>query len=92
MFVNRIVRLSLISKYLQKFCPTGIYILPRFDDIKIWDGVIFIREGYYKEGIFKFEILIPQNYPSKPPEVNFITKVFHPLIDLSTGKLDLSVK
>lgn len=77
---------------MQKFCPSGIYILPQFDDIKIWHGVIFIREGYYKDGIFKFEISIPQNYPSKPPEIQFTTKVCHPLIDLSSGKLDLAVK
>jgi ubiquitin-protein ligase len=53
--------------------------------------VIFIREGYYREGIFKFEISIPQNYPSKPPEIKFTSKVFHPLIDLTTGRLDISV-
>jgi len=53
--------------------------------------VIFVREGYYREGIFKFEIHIPQNYPSKPPEIQFTTKIFHPLVDISTGKLDLSV-
>jgi ubiquitin-protein ligase len=53
--------------------------------------VIFVREGYYREGIFKFEIHIPQNYPSKPPEIQFMTKIFHPLVDISTGKLDLSV-
>jgi len=53
--------------------------------------VIFVREGYYKEGIFKFEIHIPQNYPSKPPEIQFTTKIFHPLVDISSGKLDLSV-
>jgi hypothetical protein len=23
-----------LSKHLQKFCPSGIYILPQFDDIK----------------------------------------------------------
>lgn len=53
--------------------------------------MIFIREGYYREGIYKFEIHIPQNYPSKPPDIQFTTKIFHPLIELSTGKLDLSV-
>ena len=93
MFANRIVLVSYsYSKYLQKFCPPGIYILPQFDDIKCWHGVIFIREGYYRDGIFKFEIHIPNEYPSKPPEVIFISKIFHSYIDQSSGKLDISVK
>jgi ubiquitin-conjugating enzyme E2 D/E len=45
----------------------------------------------YKDGIFKFEMNIPSSYPAKPPEVSFSTKVFHPLIDISTGKLDITV-
>jgi ubiquitin-protein ligase len=34
---------------------------------------------------------IPPSYPSKPPEVIFSTKVFHPLVDISTGRLDITV-
>jgi ubiquitin-protein ligase len=50
-----------------------------------------VREGAYKDGIYKFEINIPSNYPSKPPEIIFMTKIYHPLVDFTTGKLDLSV-
>jgi ubiquitin-protein ligase len=56
-----------------------------------WDGVIFVREGPYKDGIFKFEIVIPSSYPAKPPDVIFLNEIMHPLIDLKTGKLDLTV-
>lgn len=34
---------------------------------------------------------IPPTYPSKPPEVYFTTKLSHPLVDISNGKLDLIV-
>lgn len=61
-------------------------------NILVWNGSIFIREGSYKDAILKFEIFIPSNYPSKSPEVVFITKIFHPLIDLVSGKLDISKK
>ncbi len=34
---------------------------------------------------------IPPSYPAKPPEVVFSTKVYHPLVDINTGRLDISV-
>ena len=88
---------------MQKFCPSGIYVLPILDDIKskikyiliitlVWQGVIFIKEGPYKGGMYKFEIRFPQNYPLKHPEVFFINKIIHPLIQDNTGKLDITVR
>lgn len=77
-------------KHLQKFCPRGIYIIPQSDNIKIWHGVIFPREGLYKDGIFKFQIQIPPEYPNSAPKVVFVSKVYHPLIAYDTGILDLS--
>ena len=79
-------------KHLQKFCPAGIYIIPQSDNIKIWHGVIFPREGIYRDGIFKYKIHIPPDYPNSPPKVIFVSKVFHPLINPKTGLLDLSEK
>ena len=79
-------------KHLQKFCPAGIYIIPQSDNIKIWDGIIFPREGIYRDGIFKYQIHIPPDYPNAPPQVIFISKVFHPLINPKTGVLVLSEK
>ena len=61
------------------------------DDIKIWNGILFIKEGIYINSTIKFQIIIPKTYPSNPPSVNFITKLYHPLINLETGELDLKV-
>ena len=79
-------------KHLQKFCPAGIYIIPQSDNIKIWHGVIFPREGIYRDGIFKYQIHIPTDYPNSPPKVIFVSRVFHPLINPKTSILDLSEK
>jgi ubiquitin-protein ligase len=77
-----------------------MYIIPEYSDIKSkilldnqleWNGVLFIKEGAYKKGIFKFTIQIPQSYPSKPPIVIFSTKVIHPLIDSKSWILDIKV-
>ncbi len=61
------------------------------DDIKIWNGILFIKEGIYINSTIKFQIIIPKTYPSNPPSVYFITKLYHPLINLETGELDLKV-
>lgn len=28
-----------------------------------WYGVLFIRQGVYQEGVFRFQLAIPENYP-----------------------------
>ncbi len=58
----------------QKFCPSGVYILAQFDNIAIWHGVVFVRDGYYKNGIFKFKIKISNKYPNVEPQVIFFQK------------------
>jgi hypothetical protein len=37
--------------YLLQCCFTG------------WYGIIFVRQSIYQEGIFRFKIIIPENYP-----------------------------
>ncbi|KAI8902329.1 ubiquitin-conjugating enzyme/RWD-like protein [Globomyces pollinis-pini] len=72
-------------------CPSGCYVMPT-DDLHNWHGVMFIHRGYYKEAVFKFNLLIPNTYPESPPVVKFVSQVFHPLVDsngiLSLGALD----
>jgi ubiquitin-conjugating enzyme E2 D len=50
-----------------------------------------VRDGPYRGGIFKFDIIFSQNYPNKIPEVIFSSKILHPYIQESSGKLDLTV-
>lgn len=35
----------------------------------------------YEGGIFRLEVVIPNEYPLKPPRVRFITRIYHPNID-----------
>ena len=53
---------------------------------------LFPRKGIYRDGIFKYKIIIPTDYPNSPPQVIFVSKVFHPLINQRTGELNLSEK
>ena len=47
---------QLLSKQIHL---SGIVVLPHLESIRVWDGVLFIREGIYSGGIFKFRINFP---------------------------------
>ncbi|KAG8562635.1 hypothetical protein GDO81_015746 [Engystomops pustulosus] len=56
----------------------------------VWFGVIFIRHGLYQDGVFKFTVYIPDNYPDgECPRLVFDIPVFHPLVDPISGELDV---
>eukprot|EP01127_Copromyxa_protea_P009915 TRINITY_DN2377_c0_g1_i1.p1 TRINITY_DN2377_c0_g1~~TRINITY_DN2377_c0_g1_i1.p1 ORF type:complete len:137 (+),score=35.59 TRINITY_DN2377_c0_g1_i1:97-507(+) len=41
----------------------------------------------YEDGFFTIELVLPPNYPFKPPEVAFVTKTYHPNIQQKDGKI-----
>ncbi len=48
------------------------------------------RAGYYTDSILKFRLIFPANYPERPPTVQFLTDVFHPLISQQDGSFNLA--
>lgn len=46
--------------------------------------------GYYADSILKFRLTFPPNYPERPPIVQFLTDVFHPLISQQDGTFNLA--
>ncbi|MED6245777.1 hypothetical protein ATANTOWER_007940 [Ataeniobius toweri] len=68
----------------------GIYVQPSYKSALMWFGVIFIRHGLYQDGVFKFTVYIPDNYPDgESPKLVFDIPVFHPLVDPVSGELDV---
>lgn len=47
--------------------------------------------GMYERGSFTFLVDIPPAYPFSAPSVTALTRVFHPNIDLATGKVLLPI-
>ncbi|CAO3685999.1 unnamed protein product [Umbelopsis ramanniana] len=70
-------------------CPLGVYVMPLSDNLNVWFGCLFVHKGFYRSGVFKFRINIPESYPNAPPTVTFLTDMFHPLVD-TQGRLSIA--
>ena len=44
--------------------------------VSVWNGVLFIRQGLYQEGVFKFKLVIPENYPDGDCPVSHRSECF----------------
>ncbi|KAI0638041.1 UBC-like protein [Trametes polyzona] len=71
-------------------CPLGMYVTPSPDNLMVWDAVFFVHQGYYTDSILKFRLAFPPDYPERPPTVQFLTDVFHPLISQQDGTFNLA--
>ncbi|PSN40170.1 hypothetical protein C0J52_16355 [Blattella germanica] len=83
---------SIISEYnmLRKQELPGIYVIPSAQSALVWFGVLFVRQGIYQGGIFRFTVHMPESFPDGGcPKVVFQNKVFHPMIDPSNGEMDV---
>jgi len=77
--------------HLKKTRLPGVYVIPSYFNPLVWFGVVFIRQGIYQDGVFRFTLDIPKNYPDGDcPSITFRPAVYHPFVDPSTGKLDLA--
>mmetsp|Transcript_17020 Transcript_17020/g.28160 ORF Transcript_17020/g.28160 Transcript_17020/m.28160 type:complete len:161 (-) Transcript_17020:58-540(-) len=69
---------------------SGVYVIPGFESLHQWYGVLFIHEGEYTGGAFKFCVSLPEMYPTEgEPKVVFDINIFHPLISPKSRQLDL---
>ncbi len=60
------------------------------NDIKKWNATIIGPEDTpYAGGVFKLNINFPVEYPIKPPEIKFVTNIFH--CNISNGYICLDI-
>lgn len=55
-------------------------IIPDSDFPLNFEVVLKPREGYYKNGRFRFHLSFPHDYPNSKPKILCLTKIFHPNI------------
>ena len=86
-------KLGIEYKHLKQHCPGGVYLVPSFDDLRLFHGVIFVRRGAFANAIFKFTLRCPQKYNdvNTHPIVTFSSYVYNPHVHKETGQVDLSI-
>ncbi|TGZ84790.1 putative NEDD8 conjugating enzyme [Ascodesmis nigricans] len=63
---------------------------PDPDDILHFEATITPDDGYYKGGVFRFNVNVGPQYPHEPPKVKCTQKIYHPNIDLE-GNVCLNI-
>ncbi len=60
-------------------------------DIYKWNVIIKgPNDSCYENGLFKLILIFPQNYPNDPPNIKFVTKIYHPNISMNDGTICVS--
>lgn len=75
----------------KPICESTV-VLENEDDVRNW--IVVMRgpvDSVYQEGYFKLKFSFPDNYPFKPPDVKFLTTMYHPNIKKDTGEICLDV-
>ena len=84
-------RIQQEAKAMQSNPPENCSGGPIDSDIMHWEATILGPEkSPYEGGIFKLDIKFTKKYPFDPPNIKFITKVFHPNIN-SSGEICLDI-
>lgn len=64
---------------------------PNDEDLLHWEAIIDgPSETPYQGGKFKIQMKFDDEYPHSPPEVKFLTKIYHPNVN-SSGQICLNI-
>lgn len=74
-------RLMRDLKNIQNDTPEGIYAMPLPTNLLLWHAIITGPDDTpFADGLFKLVLQFDESYPTRPPSIKFISKMFHPNI------------
>mmetsp|Transcript_2233 Transcript_2233/g.3293 ORF Transcript_2233/g.3293 Transcript_2233/m.3293 type:complete len:260 (-) Transcript_2233:105-884(-) len=84
-------KLTIEYKHLKEHSPSGVYLIPSHENLRVFYGAIFVRRGPYTNGIFRFKVTLPQQYNDVNtwPLVEFFNQVYSPYVDGETGVMNV---
>jgi ubiquitin-conjugating enzyme E2 D len=69
-----------------------VFAGPEEDNLHHWSATLLGVQGTpYFGGAFALKIVLPEDYPMKPPKINFTTPIFHPNVVLKSGLVCLNI-
>ena len=73
--------------------PDNICAGPKdMSDLFHWEATLFGPEDTpYEGGIFKIDMVFSTEYPIRPPECHFTTKIWHPNVSESNGSICVDI-
>ncbi|KAL7013425.1 hypothetical protein ACKWTF_015387 [Chironomus riparius] len=84
-----LLELKLIS---TEFSTGSLYVVPSKNNSLLWNGIIFMRSGVFKNAILRFTVQLEGTYPNtkNTPEIKLEFPIDHPLISPDTFIFDSS--
>lgn len=66
--------------------------MPTKNHSLLWDGIIFVRAGPFKNGIFRFTLQLDSSFPTQKayPCIRLLSPLMHPLVSEDTMVFDAS--
>ena len=84
--MNVVKRLNTELAELSNDTVPGVTGGPLDDDIYHWQATLQgPADSPYQNGLFLLDIHFGVNYPYTPPRIRFLTKIYHPNINLDGG-------